>query len=542
MVFFYEAEQCVDADGWSGRCYQLGRSHEKLQLVAIGEHLALLTKQHALIPSVYYFLFLIKYLTKRHVFILVIIYGVMKVLLFFRSNETEFMSMVTVYNVKGQYIGFSCCLPSLCRYMLKFKIMNYLLNLFFHQNIVFQYLDGTRLVQLCIYLEALHDSGKHNSYHTNILLNCYARLDERKKMIKFVEKISASGKADMHIAFQVLRASNMSAEASILATKLHMHEEALSAMIEDLNKYSTAIKYISKRTPFESDADCESMILPFIEDENSQRALRLAQLFGCFPAIQYILNKTEHQSDTWIDALVFVSNMTKTVDDTLIKSLLAGIEASDCVHPLVVLDILSRSNTLKMSVVKEYVVKQISKQEKQIQMDHRTIAESERRMEEIEKHIESLKFNVQVLQINKCCACDTSLQLPAVHFLCRHSYHVHCFESYSERPDKCPACISLNSRICSHDDLNERLLYQKFQYESSSISPAISYKKTDLFRNDDDIDESNPFLKRSMSSVSSSSSRLTSSFALKSVRIIEASNYDKTKNPFCQSSNSSDES
>lgn len=27
------------------------------------------------------------------------------------------MSMVTVYNVKGQYIGFSCSLPSLCRYV-----------------------------------------------------------------------------------------------------------------------------------------------------------------------------------------------------------------------------------------------------------------------------------------------------------------------------------------------------------------------------------------------------------------------------------------
>ncbi|VDL82234.1 unnamed protein product [Nippostrongylus brasiliensis] len=31
------------------------------------------------------------------------------------SDETEFMSMVTVYNVKGQYVGFSCSIPSLCR-------------------------------------------------------------------------------------------------------------------------------------------------------------------------------------------------------------------------------------------------------------------------------------------------------------------------------------------------------------------------------------------------------------------------------------------
>ncbi|VDO25289.1 unnamed protein product [Heligmosomoides polygyrus] len=83
MVYFYEADQCIDSDGYRGKCLQLGRSHEKLQLISIGEHLVLVTKQHALIPS---------------------------------SDETEFMSMVTVYNVKGQYIGFSCSIPSLCRH------------------------------------------------------------------------------------------------------------------------------------------------------------------------------------------------------------------------------------------------------------------------------------------------------------------------------------------------------------------------------------------------------------------------------------------
>ncbi|KAJ1349928.1 hypothetical protein KIN20_005607 [Parelaphostrongylus tenuis] len=49
MVFFYEADQCTETDGYRGRCLQLGRSHEKLQLIAIGEHLVLLTKQQALI-------------------------------------------------------------------------------------------------------------------------------------------------------------------------------------------------------------------------------------------------------------------------------------------------------------------------------------------------------------------------------------------------------------------------------------------------------------------------------------------------------------
>lgn len=49
MLFFYDADQCVDVDGEVGRCLQLGRGLEKLQLVANGQYLALLTKQHAII-------------------------------------------------------------------------------------------------------------------------------------------------------------------------------------------------------------------------------------------------------------------------------------------------------------------------------------------------------------------------------------------------------------------------------------------------------------------------------------------------------------
>ncbi|EPB66270.1 hypothetical protein ANCCEY_14639 [Ancylostoma ceylanicum] len=242
MVFFYEADQCTEADGYRGRCLQLGRSHEKLQLLAIGEHLVLLTKQHALIPS---------------------------------NDETEYMSMVTVYNVKGQYIGFSCSLPSLCRLFtvdqslmilskdgtlseLTEKNLNAKLDILFKKNlydvavilakgsrdgtehlksihakygdylygkgdfnnavseyketigmlepsyVIKRYLDGSRLRQLCVYLEALHDTDRYTLHHTNILLNCYAQLEERKKMLKFLEKIANDGKTDMSSIFEFL--------------------------------------------------------------------------------------------------------------------------------------------------------------------------------------------------------------------------------------------------------------------------------------------------------------------------------------------------
>ncbi|VDM73758.1 unnamed protein product [Strongylus vulgaris] len=182
--------------------------------------------------------------------------------------------MVTVYNVKGQYIGFSCSLPSLCRLFtvdqslmilskdgtlseLTEKNLSAKLDILFKKNlfdvavilakssrdgaehlksihekygdylygkgdfnnavseyketigmlepsyVIKRYLDGSRLRQLCVYLEALHDTDRYTLYHTNILLNCYAQLEERKKIKNFLEKIAMDGRTDMSSIFEV---------------------------------------------------------------------------------------------------------------------------------------------------------------------------------------------------------------------------------------------------------------------------------------------------------------------------------------------------
>jgi hypothetical protein len=53
--------------------------------------------------------------------------------------------------------------------------------------------------------------------------------------------------------------------------------------------------------------------------------------------------------------------------------------------------------------------------------------------------VRDLKTQARVFQNNRCSACQAPLDLPAVHFLCMHSFHqarVSHFESYAiaERP------------------------------------------------------------------------------------------------------------
>lgn len=84
-------------------------------------------------------------------------------------------------------------------------------------------------------------------------------------------------------------------------------------------------------------------------------------------------------------------------------------------------------------------------------------------------HTNSKFFSAQIMQVTKCSACDTPLQLPTVHFLCKHAYHVHCFESYNmDGSDKCPACQT--TRDTTRD---EEISYHKFQKELAEASNGM---------------------------------------------------------------------
>ncbi|CAM4729884.1 unnamed protein product [Leuciscus chuanchicus] len=43
--------------------------------------------------------------------------------------------------------------------------------------------------------------------------------------------------------------------------------------------------------------------------------------------------------------------------------------------------------------------------------------------------------------------CNSPLELPSVHFLCGHSFHQHCLESFAESEAECPTCTPENRKV-----------------------------------------------------------------------------------------------
>jgi len=53
------------------------------------------------------------------------------------------------------------------------------------------------------------------------------------------------------------------------------------------------------------------------------------------------------------------------------------------------------------------------------------------------EEIDVLRSKSATFQGTKCHACNTSLTLPAIHFLCQHSFHMRCI---LDNDNECPKC------------------------------------------------------------------------------------------------------
>ncbi|VDD84224.1 unnamed protein product [Mesocestoides corti] len=72
----------------------------------------------------------------------------------------------------------------------------------------------------------------------------------------------------------------------------------------------------------------------------------------------------------------------------------------------------------------------------------------------ISNHTESdNRTPVKIFQQQKCAVCSQALDPPSVHFLCDHSYHKSCFDTYSSEDQLCPECAPLIRRdlVDAHD-------------------------------------------------------------------------------------------
>ncbi|KRX41848.1 Vacuolar protein sorting-associated protein 11 -like protein [Trichinella murrelli] len=216
----------------------------------------------------------------------------------------------------------------------------------------------------------------------------------------------------------------------------------------------------------------------------------------------------------WSFALQYFSE-DPTISEEYVKKLLTSSELTRDVHPMLAVQTLAKSKTLTFACVKvgscgvhlpacfvDFLSHWVDKESKSIEMDEQDSLRLCNEIKRTEAIIDDIQKNPQIFQMSKCTACDIILETPTVHFLCKHSYHQHCFENYAESEAECPVCL-LDKKKLFHSALEKvallmcfdlmwsKSVFRRFQNQcktdSSTSSEAVNHSFKEELMNTNNV-------------------------------------------------------
>ncbi|XP_034943521.1 vacuolar protein sorting-associated protein 11 homolog [Chelonus insularis] len=154
-----------------------------------------------------------------------------------------------------------------------------------------------------------------------------------------------------------------------------------------------------------------------------------------------------HQDpNLWIQALWSVARNRKA-SPKLLADILSYISSEKLLSPLMVIDALSTSLTCTLGDVRSYLNSVLKSEHEQTLQDAESVNKYRKDTEKLREQISEIKNSTIIFQGSRCSACHHQLELPSIHFMCQHSYHQHCFQSFSENETECPACLPNNKTL-----------------------------------------------------------------------------------------------
>ncbi|XP_075046673.1 vacuolar protein sorting-associated protein 11 homolog isoform X2 [Mixophyes fleayi] len=183
----------------------------------------------------------------------------------------------------------------------------------------------------------------------------------------------------------------------------------------------------------------------------------------------------EQESCLWEQALSYFARKEEDCKEH-IATVLRHIESKNLMPPLLVVQTLAHNSTATLSVIRDYLINKMQKLSQQTEEDERTVNQYREDTARIRREIHELRNSPKIFQKTKCSICSSALELPSVHFLCGHSFHQHCFESYAESDSDCPTCLPENRQVLDMIRAQEEKkdLYDQFQHQLKCSNDGFS--------------------------------------------------------------------
>ena len=148
-------------------------------------------------------------------------------------------------------------------------------------------------------------------------------------------------------------------------------------------------------------------------------------------------------------ALAYFTSSLRALEEAgeELDAVLKKIDEDGLLAPLQVIQTLSANDVATMGLVKKYLSTTIERERKETSNNRRLIESYRTETESKRKEMDDLATKPAVFQTRRCAACGRSLDLPTVHFLCKHSFHQNCLNEVDGQAAECPKCSPANNNI-----------------------------------------------------------------------------------------------
>ncbi|KAJ5584938.1 uncharacterized protein N7459_004738 [Penicillium hispanicum] len=165
-------------------------------------------------------------------------------------------------------------------------------------------------------------------------------------------------------------------------------------------------------------------------------------------AIQALRRYGPDEPQLYVDALTYFASSPQTFEEAgdELDVVLRRIDEDGLLSPLQVIQALSNNAVVTMGRVKKYLSDNIERERKEISTNRRLISSYKSETAAKQQELQNLSSQPVVFQSRRCQSCGGTLDLPTVHFLCRHSFHERCLNRVDDDA-QCPVCAPTNSTL-----------------------------------------------------------------------------------------------
>ncbi|XP_055852753.1 vacuolar protein sorting-associated protein 11 homolog [Episyrphus balteatus] len=154
----------------------------------------------------------------------------------------------------------------------------------------------------------------------------------------------------------------------------------------------------------------------------------------------------QFQPQLWIQALNELHNDPDVPMNVLLQ-ILNVITTEKLQSPLQILQCLAVDRGPNISHVKDYYTQSFLKETTAISQEEKDVENLQADLKSLQDLIKNFQTNPIEFRNTVCDACTQPLQLPAVYFLCQHSFHQDCVRTYSENEKDCSICSVKNQQM-----------------------------------------------------------------------------------------------